>query len=170
MINVVKNRLLALYHDQRAAWIILLVGVVCLLSYLLGSIRVWQSVVFPSTSTVTIPTSNTVTEKIPLEKIAQWHLMGIGTPQQLPKTVLALTLNGVLLSSNKQDSLAIISAMGQAQKVYGVGERLPNGAILYDVLTDAVIIRNNDQLEQLPLARPRLSMAAERPSTWGNKS
>lgn len=67
-------------------------------------------------------------------------------------TRLPLTLRGVLSGMG----LALISASGQAEKVYKVGDDLPGGARLRAVLEDHVLLERAGVLERLALPKDGL--------------
>lgn len=94
----------------------------------------------------------------PLPNIADMHLFGLHqvavAPSQvasLPQTTLQLTLNGLFANANVKKSRALISAPGHSMKSYRVGDTLPGGATVYEILTDGVILQRNGHLEKLTL-------------------
>ncbi len=71
-------------------------------------------------------------------------------------TRLPLSLRGVLSG----EGLALIDASGNATKVYRVGDALPGGAVLKDVLADHVLIERAGVTERLALPRQTLGKQA----------
>lgn len=102
--------------------------------------------------------------------LTRYHLFGMYTPKnldpnQLPKATLDLTLNGVFLAVPEKYSQAVLTAPGENQKVYNVGDDLPEGAKLYQVLNNSVIILYNGQLQQLLLPEPKVKFKNKKPDS-----
>ncbi|MDM7323327.1 MAG: type II secretion system protein N [Gammaproteobacteria bacterium] len=72
-------------------------------------------------------------------------------------TRLPLLLRGVLAGQG----LALITASGQAERVFRVGDPLPGGAILRAVLPDHVLLERAGALERLALPKETLPLGAE---------
>lgn len=92
--------------------------------------------------------------------IPNHHLFGksFSTPSKMPISNLQLRLTGIVKFDSKtgQHSKAYISLAGKPAKIYQVGDQLPYGVRIYDITEHAVILENNDGLEQLPLPRQLL--------------
>src|SRR3990172_2495328 len=67
----------------------------------------------------------------------------------LPISSLNLVLNGVIASG--AGGYALISANGQSQEPFAVGQTITGGAVLQAVYSDRVVIRRNGALESLLL-------------------
>lgn len=102
-----------------------------------------------------------------IKKIQAWNLFGAasnkkseqiikpteriqGVEDKAKDTKLKLLLLGVVMSSDEQASLAVISHQNKQQQ-YVVGEKLPGGprVVLSKVLTDRVILNNAGRYEAL---------------------
>lgn len=70
-----------------------------------------------------------------------------------PQTRLNLTLRGVVAAGEGPSARAIISAPGQPEEHYRVGDSVPGGAVLDQVLADRVILRRGGRLEALHLPK-----------------
>jgi len=68
-----------------------------------------------------------------------------------PQTRLNLTLRGVVAAGEGPSARAIISAPGRPEEHYRVGDSLPGGAVLEQILADRVILRRSGRLEALHL-------------------
>jgi len=79
-------------------------------------------------------------------------------------TSLPLVLVGIIAADNPEDGLAILGENAAGAKVYAVGDNVPGGAKLHQVLADKVIIDRNGVLESLMLPRA-LQPGAPAPST-----
>jgi general secretion pathway protein C len=69
------------------------------------------------------------------------------------QTSLPLVLVGIIAADNPEDGLAILGENAAAAKVFAVGDNVPGGAKLHQVLSDKVIIDRNGVLESLMLPR-----------------
>lgn len=85
-----------------------------------------------------------------------WGQPPVTDAEHAQDTRLPLALRGVLAGSG----LALISASGQAEKVYRVGDDLPGGARLRAVHEDHVLLERAGVLERLALPKEGLQSAA----------
>ncbi|MCP4040644.1 MAG: hypothetical protein GY731_01655 [Gammaproteobacteria bacterium] len=117
----------------------------------------------PTAKTISLPTATNGTPAP--ERIAQWHLFGQQqslrevvkpAPVKAPETKLNLTLRGVLSSDDTENARAIITNPKGEEKLYRVGEKLPGGAKLAEIHANNVLLRRNDRLETLLLAKDLL--------------
>ncbi len=91
-----------------------------------------------------------------LEQIAAMHLFGnaaekpVAPPQpaELPKTDLKLVLVGAITDSDPKQASALINAEN-ATKRYFVGDNIPGGALLHEVLYDSVVLKRENRYETL---------------------
>ncbi|MFA5530324.1 MAG: type II secretion system protein GspC [Thiohalomonadaceae bacterium] len=98
-----------------------------------------------------------------------------GGPVDAPETRLNLILRGVLATGSPPYARAIVSAAGGDERSYRVGEDLPGGATLDQVLADRVILQRAGRFEALYLPKdmetPGASFArAGSPSVAGRGS
>jgi general secretion pathway protein C len=95
-------------------------------------------------------------------KISHLHLFGKFEPKKVapppvvdvasaPETRLNLKLRGVFSSIDKSIARAIISDPKGDDDSYAIGDQVPGGALLNDILEDRVILERNGQLEVLKL-------------------
>lgn len=91
-----------------------------------------------------------------LEQIAGLHLFGdvaaniVAPPpsMDLPKTDLKLVLVGAMTDSDPKKASALIQADGQTRRFY-VGDNIPGGAVLHEVLSDSVVLQRDGRYETL---------------------
>jgi general secretion pathway protein C len=103
-----------------------------------------------------------------LDKVAALHLLGHSNePQSQPKqapisapeTRLNLTLRGLVALETKDSALAIIAQSGGEERGYRVGEKVPGGALLYEIHADRVILERGGRFETLTLPREKMETA-----------
>lgn len=95
-------------------------------------------------------------QSLPL--IRDWHLMGTyqAPPRAATATQLPLNLVGIMAAAQADQAQAIIATLDGQEKVYHIGDNLPGGVILQQILPDAVLIQHNNRLEKLSLPAPQL--------------
>jgi general secretion pathway protein C len=107
-----------------------------------------------------------------LEQVAALHLFGDitantvappPTTQDLPKTDLKLVLVGAMTDSDPQQASALIQADGQARRFY-IGDSIPGGAVLHEVLADSVVLKREGRFETLFFPK-----ASEVPAAIGSR-
>jgi general secretion pathway protein C len=110
-------------------------------------------------------------QSLDVASIAGAHLFGEMPIQQAaqdaanaPQSNLPLVLVGIIAADDPQDGLAILGENAAAAKVYAVGDKVPGGAKVHQVLSDRVVIDRNGQLESLMLPR-QLQAGTAPPST-----
>lgn len=86
--------------------------------------------------------------------------MAAGAPLDAPETRLNLTLRGVLATGSQPYARAIVGAGGGEERSYRVGENLPGGATLDQVLADRVILQRAGRFEALFLPKDEGSAGA----------
>ena len=97
----------------------------------------------------------------PLQSIASARLWGelppsAPSPSTTRDTRLPLSLRGILSG----EGLAMIETSGRGTLVYRVGDTLPGGAVLKDVLADHVLIDRAGVIERLALPKQALDAQA----------
>ena len=104
-------------------------------------------------------------------RIVNAHLFGkaesanpvAAAPAEVPETRLNLTLRGVLAAPGDQ-AFALIASGSGPESLYQVGDPLPGGARLKEVLADRVVLERNGQLETLKLPREEMPGFAASPA------
>lgn len=139
---------------------------VVLLAVLMGILARWTWLLLPaaptpqSASAPSIQSSTTAPAPSPLNSISVPRLWGtipvVAAPSVTQDTRLPLSLRGILSG----EGLAMIEASGSATKVYRIGDTLPGGAILKDVLIDYILIERAGVIERLALPRQALATQA----------
>src|SRR5580698_9601394 len=163
-----KWRTLALSHGPRiATWVLafaLAVQAAVIVTNLAGSSHPPKVAAPPMNAPAR-------SETVDVAAITSAHLFGeapvearhqdAATAQQ---TSLPLVLVGIIAADNPENGLAILGENAAGAKVYAVGDNVPGGAKLHQVLADKVIIDRNGVLESLMLPRA-LQPGAAPPST-----
>jgi general secretion pathway protein C len=164
-----KWRALALAHGPRiATWVLglaLAVQAAVIVTNMAGSSR--PPKVAPATL---VPPPNT--QSVDVAAIATAHLFGEPPIQaaaqdaNAPVSNLPLVLVGIIAADDPESGLAILGENAAAAKVYAVGDNLPGGAKLHQVLPDKVLIdRGGGRIEALMLPRQLQAGGAAPPST-----
>lgn len=158
---------------QRYARMVLTLGLLALLMLLLAR---WTWLLLPASQDTLNANRPTATNQAApqaapsvLANIASTRLWGalpvVAAPTVTQDTRLPLSLRGILSGQG----LAIIETSGNS-KVYRVGDILPGGARLHDVLIDHVLIDRDGVIERLALPRAALTQAAPSSSNPANTS
>lgn len=109
-----------------------------------------------------------------LEQVAGLHLFGdvsanvVAPPPttDLPKTDLKLVLVGAMTDSDPKKASALIQADGQTRRFY-IGDNIPGGAVLHEVLSDSVVLKRDNRYETLFFPRAGDGPAPPRPRVGG---
>jgi hypothetical protein len=90
--------------------------------------------------------------QVPLQKIADAHLMGIAPLEDtdLPLASLGIVLQGIFLAPNNK-SIALIQTSDGKMKAYHVGDTLAANVSIVDILKDYVVVKHNGQLARLTM-------------------
>ncbi|MEW5838514.1 MAG: type II secretion system protein N [Pseudomonadota bacterium] len=140
-----------------------------LLAALMFTLAQWVWLLLPAPKTAepaaqrTAQTFSATSAQSPLASIATARLWG-ALPAVAPvssvaqDTRLPLNLRGILSG----EGLALIESSGGGTKVYRIGDALPGGAKLKDVLADHVLIERAGVIERLALPRQTLDGGALR--------
>lgn len=100
--------------------------------------------------------TNAIIAAIPEAHIFGQALSKVG---QVPITNLQLRVTGIVKMETERvgtPSKAYISISGQPSKIFQVGDSLPYGVKVYDIISNAIILENKGHLEKLPLPRESL--------------
>ncbi len=93
--------------------------------------------------------------------ITMLHLFGdkvsrpvaVAQPTEAPETRLQLILRGVFASDDPSAAGAIIAERNGKESFYGVGDKLPGGAVLKEVYKDRIVLLRGGRLETLRMLR-----------------
>lgn len=100
-----------------------------------------------------------------LLQVASLHLFGDATavpveqaqaPISAPETALNLTLKGLIAVDQQEQALAIIAQGRGDEQAYRVGDSVPGGAELHEILADRVILKRGGRFETLTLPKERM--------------
>ena len=141
--------------------------VVLLLAALMYALAQWVWLLLPAPKAVQPSTQQTVqaaastSASSPLasiDSVRLWGALPVAAPQNTVRqdSRLPLSLRGILSG----EGLALIESTGSGTKVYRIGDTLPGGAKLKDVLADHVLIERAGVIERLALPRQTLEGAA----------
>ncbi len=149
-------------HILRWAPYLLFLGLLILCGYLAARLS-WQfAAPAPTSAIVTAggaarPAGGTAGQT-PGDKVVAAHLFGTANApaasvaaRNAPETSLDLDLAGVAAASAGTKSYAIITSNGNTEHTYAVGAKLPDGALIRDILPDRIVIAHDGRLETLRL-------------------
>jgi len=120
------------------------------------------------TSQIASPSSISVsnTKAASLEQVASLHLFGdttaavvdqVEAPVTAPETALNLTLKGLIAVDQQEQALAIIAQDRGDEQAYRVGDSVPGGAVIHEILADRVILQRGGRFETLTLPKDRMA-------------
>lgn len=153
--------------DSRLPGIVALVFIV-LLAQAMAAIT-WQLVPVPEiapdlgqTNIARTQVQRPVAHRSQAGEINQWHLFGkletaqprpkpTGTVETAPETRLNLKLSGVFASKNPKTARAIIADSTGKEDAYAIGDEIPGGAKLHQIMSDRVILEYRGRYETLKL-------------------
>jgi general secretion pathway protein C len=90
-------------------------------------------------------------------------LFGVYVPpefneESVKKSLLDVTLVGVLLSNQERKSQVIIRSAGGEEKTYAVGDSIPGGALIKRITSAGVLVERDGSLESLSLTKEDLTI------------
>lgn len=104
-----------------------------------------------------ITTANNLSHPV---NLADEHIFGLFSDDfdDLPETQLQLTLQGTGVDHRDTAvSIAIISSPNQKARLFHIGDDVPGGAEIKDILFDRIVIDNNGELQKLSMHVPVLN-------------
>jgi type II secretory pathway component PulC len=153
MANLPIN-LLALFNEQWRRSMILFVNALLLL-VLLGTL-VYQSQAIITLLKVKSVSGNsknvaivTVDRTVKNGEITQWHLFGV---QEILAPVAIYTkwmLRGIILGDQPENNVAFIASSDADEASYRRGDKLADGTIIFNILSDKVLLNHNGIIETL---------------------
>lgn len=90
-------------------------------------------------------------DKLHLFGEVQARRASLRTDRAMPKTMLRLTLRGVMAGDQPDSGGAIIAEANGNERFYGVGHAVPGNATLVEVYATRVVLERNGRLETLHL-------------------
>jgi general secretion pathway protein C len=146
------------------------VAILILFGWQLASLRAVQRGDFIDDSKLRLKSAGPQEVGMGLEQVAGLHLFGdvaanvVAPPPttNLPKTDLKLVLVGAMTDSDPKKASALIQADNQTRRFY-VGDNIPGGAVLHEVLSDSVVLQRDNRYETLFFPRAGDGPAPARP-------
>lgn len=167
MVDMLFNRVffIQLLSHQYAKMVGYLIAALCGVWIILNLIET-SAIIFYRAPLPQVSSSTTVNNEHAqlLAQLPSWHLFG-QTPltpaneQNVPLSSLNLTVNGIFYQKDNKKSQAIITDANGNSKLYKVGDIVPGGVTLYDILPNSVIVESNGQLEKITLSGRELQFA-----------
>lgn len=69
------------------------------------------------------------------------------------KSMIDVTLVGVLMGNNENDSQVIIRGAGGEERTYQISDKLPGGVTIKRIMGEGIIVEHNGELERLSLPK-----------------
>ena len=151
-----------LFSAKYAKWII--ISLISLFSLLI--IFEYMNFFFPLAHTPVLSDSNknlpTKTKSDSADYILNSSLFGVYVPNDLnednvKKSMLNVTLVGILLGDKTEESQVIIRSAGGEENTYKIGDKIPGGAIIKRIMAGGVLAERNGALESLSLPKNDLT-------------
>lgn len=104
------------------------------------------------------PNLEPIIQKDPMIALANSTLFGVYVPedvneQNIKKSMLDVTLVGILLSNKKNNSQVIIRSSSGIEKNYKIGDSIPGEAIIKRITADGVLVEHEGHIESIRLPK-----------------
>jgi general secretion pathway protein C len=150
-----------LFLAKYARWII--IGLITLFSLLIIVTYV-RFIFFLSKEVPALNVSSKVQDKRHEDSVASLlnsSLFGVYVPNDLTddnikKSMLNVTLSGILLGNTKEESQVIIRSASGEDNTYKTGDKIPGGAIIKRIMPEGVLLEHDGVLESLSLPKDDL--------------
>lgn len=151
-----------LFSAKYAKWII--ISLISLFSLLI--IFEYATLFFPRAHTPVLADSNknllAKTKTDSSDYILNSSLFGVYVPNDLnednvKKSMLNVTLVGILLGDKTEESQVIIRSAGGEENTYKIGDKIPGGALIKRIMAGGVLVERNGTLESLSLPKNDLT-------------
>lgn len=151
-----------LFSAKYAKWII--TGLISLFSLLI--IYEYASLFFNAVGTDTVAVANPVAHNSSKQTMANdilsSSLFGVYVPTDLnegnvKKSMLNVTLVGILMADKPEDSQVIIRSASGEEKTYSIGDKIPGGVLIKRIMPAGVLVEHNGNLESLSLPKNDLT-------------
>lgn len=147
----------SLFSAKYAKWII--IALISLFSILI--ITTYLSLLWPSGSTAEQTIDNGPPKRVAAKGtdfIQSSALFGVYVPDNLnegnvKKSMLDVTLVGILLGNKVADSQIILRSAGGNEKTYSLGDEIPGGAKIKRIMAGGILVERNGSLESLSLPK-----------------
>ncbi|MFI4919442.1 MAG: type II secretion system protein N [Legionellales bacterium] len=151
-----------LFSAKYAQWIT--IGFIALFSTLIV-VEFAQFIFYPITTSVSSLSdkhTETAVKQGSSQDILSASLFGIYVPNDLndssvKKSMLHVTLVGILLADKLDDSQVIIRSASGEEKTYKTGDSVPGGAIIKRIIPGGILVERNGILESLSFPKNNLT-------------
>jgi general secretion pathway protein C len=147
-----------LFSLQYTKWII--IGLISLFSLLI--IYEYTTLFFPGeVSPISSSANGSAESKIKQDTsnyILNSTLFGVYVPNDLnegnvKKSMLNVTLVGILLGDVSKESQVIIRSAGGEENTYKIGDKIPGGAVIKRIMAGGILVERHGTLESLSLPK-----------------
>lgn len=151
-----------LFSAKYAKWII-----ICFISlFSILIISEYARLFFPLVTPVVLPAAdkspNVTTKENSYSAILNTSLFGVYVSNDLSgdnvkKSMLNVTLVGILLGDKIEDSQVIIRSSSGVEKTYSINDKIPGGALIKRIMAGVVLVERNGAIESLSLPKNELT-------------
>lgn len=151
-----------LFLPRYAKWII--IALISFFSFLIifEYTTLFFVVIYTPEVSVSNETLQNPTQKESAESLLNSSLFGVYMPTDLndsnvKKSMLNVTLVGILLGDVNEESQVIIRSAGGEENTYKIGDKIPGGAVIKRIMAAGVLVERNGALESLSLPKNDLT-------------
>jgi general secretion pathway protein C len=149
-----------LFSQKYTQWFV--VGFIVLFSLLI--VYEYSTLFFSSGTVQTIPKNNESMQVIKkddsMNALLSSSLFGVYVSNNLTeikKSMLNVTLVGILFANTLHDSQVIIRSANGEEKNYKLGDEIPGGAIIKRILANGILVEHEGNIESLTLPKNDLT-------------
>jgi general secretion pathway protein C len=157
----VKLDIQSFLSSKHAKWLIIaLISLFCLLTVSEYSKLIW-SLSEPEPSPASEEQIIVPTKKDSFDSLVRSSLFGVYVSNDLSgdnvkKSMLDITLVGILLGNTANDSQVIIRTANGEEKNYRVNDKIPGGVVLKRIMAGGILVEHNGSLERVTLQKEEL--------------
>lgn len=147
--------------SKHARWLIISLILVFSLLTLSEFIKLFWSFEEQESSSNNVQVVSHAPPKNSLEALSQSALFGVYVPNDLnsdnvKKSMLNITLVGILLGNTSENSQVIIRLADGEEKNFKVNDKIPGGALIKKIMAGGILVQHNGSLESVSLPKSEL--------------
>jgi general secretion pathway protein C len=147
--------------SKHAKWLIM--GLIVL--FILLSVREYSKLIWPLSDLEPPPVSEeriiTTSKRDSYDSLLHSSLFGVYVTNDLnddnvKKSMLNITLVGILLGNTANDSQVIIRTSNGEERNYKINDKIPGGVVIKRILAGGILVEHNGSLESITLPKEEL--------------